>query len=66
MYTEYDKAIAALLTALLGVLTAFNVDPAWLSPAIVAAITPFVTAIVVWLVPNAAKPVPPPPAKQEP
>lgn len=52
MYTEYDKAIAGFLTALLGVLAAFNVPHEWLNPAVIAAVTPFATAIVVWLVPN--------------
>lgn len=52
MLTEYDKAIAAFLTSALGVLAAFNVELSWLSPTTIAAITPFISLIITWLVPN--------------
>lgn len=61
MYTQYDKAIAGLLTSLIGVLAAFNMPVGWITPEIIAAVTPFVTMIVVFLVPNLPSPTQLPP-----
>ena len=48
MLTQYDKAIVAFLTPVVAIL----LPDAWLSPEITTAITPFVTAIATWAVPN--------------
>lgn len=56
MVTEYDKAIAAFLVSALGLLAAFHVDVPWLTPGVIGAVTPFVTLVATWLVPN-KKPV---------
>jgi hypothetical protein len=66
MVTSYDKAIAAFLTSLLGLLAAFNLNFSWLNPSTVAAVTPFVVLVVTWLVPNRAEPGAPPRAAAPP
>lgn len=60
MYTEYDKAIVAFLSSLAGIVAAFNLTGLfpWLNSTTIAAITPFVTLVLTWLIPN--KPAPPP------
>lgn len=54
MITQYDKAIAAFLTSLAGLAAAFGLSQyiGWLTQDTILAITPFVTMIVTWLVPN--------------
>lgn len=53
MFTAYDKAIAAFITSLLGLLAAFNIPlPSGLNETTILAITPFITLVVTWLVPN--------------
>ena len=52
MVTQYDKAIAAFLSALVGLLLAFGLPVGWLDQNIILAVTPFITAIVTWMVPN--------------
>jgi hypothetical protein len=54
MVTQYDKAIAAFLTSLAGLGAAFGLSKylTWLNQDTILAITPFVTMIVTWLVPN--------------
>jgi hypothetical protein len=54
MITQYDKAIAAFLTSLAGLGAAFGLSKylTWLNQDTILAITPFVTMIVTWLVPN--------------
>jgi ABC-type uncharacterized transport system permease subunit len=65
MVTPYDKAIAGFLTSLVALLAAFKLPLGWVSPEVIAAVTPFIVTIVVWLVPN--KPAtPPPPAPPQP
>lgn len=62
MLTQYDKAIAGFLTSLLGVLGAFHLDKylPWINSAVVAAITPFISYILIWAIPNVPAPTPPP------
>lgn len=52
--TQYDKAIAAFLSSLASLITAFGAAKhvTWLNQDTVLAITPFITMIMVWLVPN--------------
>ena len=54
MFTTIDKAIAALLTAVISILALLGLNlPAFVKdPATVAAITGVITAMVTWLVPN--------------
>lgn len=53
MVTPYDKAIAAFLTSLAGLIAAFYPPLAqWFNPDMVLAITPFISLIVTFLVPN--------------
>jgi len=52
MITEYDKAIAGFLTALVALLAAFKLPVGWVTPDIILAVTPFLVAIVTWIVPN--------------
>lgn len=52
MYTQYDKAIAGLLTSLLGVLAMFQLPVGWITPEVIGAVTPFLTMLIVFLVPN--------------
>lgn len=52
MFTAYDKAIAAFITSLVGVLAIFKLPVGWATPEMIAAITPFVTLVVTWIVPN--------------
>ena len=52
MISQYDKAIAGLLAALVTLLAAFGIKPDWLSPELLTAATPIITGLVVYLVPN--------------
>lgn len=66
MYTAYDKAIAAFITSLLGILAMFKLPVGWVTPEVVAALVPFLTMVVTWLVPNLPEkptPVPEPEVK---
>lgn len=55
MLTAYDKAIAAFLTSLLGLVTAFSPKiGTWVNQDMILAITPFISLIVTFLVPNKA------------
>lgn len=62
MITSYDKAIAAFLTSLIGVLAMFNVSAEWINPTTIGAITPFIAMVVTWLVPNKVDAPPAPPS----
>lgn len=66
MFTSYDKAIAAFLTSLVGILAMFKLPVGFISPETIAAVTPFITLVVTWIVPNlpgdpptATPPIPP-------
>jgi len=54
MITQYDKAIAAFLSSVAGLAMAFGLTKwvSWLNQDTILAITPFVTMVVTWLVPN--------------
>ena len=58
MITSLDKAIAALIGALLPVLVAFGLDlpDFFKDPATVATISSVLAGILAWLVPNKVKP----------
>lgn len=58
MFTSYDKAIAALIGPLLYLvskLTGFDIE---ISEEVQIAIAGAISALLTWLVPNKAKPVP--------
>jgi hypothetical protein len=59
MLTQYDKAIAAFLSALIGLLVAFNLPVGWIDQNVILAVTPFIAAIITWIVPNKPPAVPP-------
>jgi hypothetical protein len=53
MVSQYDKAIAAFLTSLIGLIAAFSPRVKdWFNPDMILAITPFIAMIVTFLVPN--------------
>lgn len=54
MITQYDKAIAAFLTSVAGLAAAFGLTKyvSWFNQDTILAITPFLTMIVTWVVPN--------------
>ena len=56
MFTSFDKAIAALVTPIVSLLTLSGVLPESVAtPEVVAGITALVTALAVYLIPNKAK-----------
>lgn len=54
MVTQYDKAIAAFLSSVVGLATAFGLTKylTWLNQDVIIAITPFVALVATFLVPN--------------
>ena len=52
MFTTVDKAITAFITSLIGILLSTNINIPWLKPEIVQAVTPFITMVATWMVPN--------------
>lgn len=55
MFTSFDKAIAALLGAVVYFAGVFGVEVAWLTPEVIQNIAVAVTPFLVWLVPNKPK-----------
>lgn len=55
MFTSFDKALAALLGAIVYFLGVIGVEIPWLTPEAIQNIAVGVTPILVWLIPNKAK-----------
>lgn len=59
MNTEFNKAIVALLGAVVTIAATFGMKVDWATPEIISAVGGALTALLVYLVPNKAKPQPP-------
>lgn len=55
MITTFDKAIVALLGALLSIAAAFGLKVDWATPEVISSVGGVITALLVYLVPNRAK-----------
>lgn len=55
MITSFDKAIVALLGALLSIAAAFGLKVDWATPEVITSIGGVLTALLVYVVPNKAK-----------
>lgn len=56
MFTTFDKAIAALVAPIMSLLTLSNILPdSFNTPEVITSLTGFITAVVVYFVPNKAK-----------
>lgn len=53
MTGEYNKAIVAFLGGVVTLVAAFGIDVSWASPELISGVGSFLTAILVWLIPNA-------------
>ena len=52
MFTQMDKALAALLGALVYLLGQFGVSFLWLTPELIQNVAVFMTPLLVYMVPN--------------
>ncbi len=55
MITTFDKAIVALLGAVLSIAATFGLKVDWATPEVVSSIGGILTALLVYIVPNKAK-----------
>ena len=57
MFTSIDKALVAMVMGLLFILQTYTgLSVAWLTPDTVATIIGLITPVLVWAIPNKAKP----------
>ena len=56
MITSFDKAIVALLGAVLSIAATFGLKVDWATPEMISAVGGAITALLVYLIPNKAKP----------
>ena len=53
MFTSIDKALVALIGAIVYLLSAFfGIKISWITPDLIQNVVTFVTPLLVWLVPN--------------
>jgi len=52
MSSTYNKAIVAFLGGVVTLVAAFGIDVSWASPELISGVGSFLTAVLVWLVPN--------------
>jgi len=50
--TEYNKAIVAILGGAVTLVAAFGLNVDWATPELISGIGSFITAVLVWAVPN--------------
>lgn len=55
MFTAFDKALIALIGAVIYFLAQFGITIPWLTPEVVENIAVGLTPILVWLIPNKTK-----------
>lgn len=55
MFTSFDKALAALIGAIVYFLGVLGVEIAWLTPEVIQNIAVGATPLLVWAIPNKAK-----------
>ena len=48
----WNKAIAAFITGVLGLLGQFGIDPEWATPELIAAVTAVLSTAAVYFLPN--------------
>ena len=56
MITSFDKAIVALLGAVLSIAATFGLKVDWATPEMISAFGGAITALLVYLIPNKVKP----------
>lgn len=56
MNTEFNKAVVALLGSILTIAATFGLKVDWATPEMISGIGGLITALLVYLVPNKAKP----------
>ena len=52
MVTTFDKAIVALLGAIVSIAATFGLSVSWATPEVIASVGGIITSILVYLVPN--------------
>ena len=52
MVTGFDKAIVAFLGGVVTLVAAFGVDVSWATPELISGVGSFLTAVLVYLIPN--------------
>ncbi len=52
MNTEYNKAVVAILGGAVTLVAAFGLNVDWATPELISGIGSFITAVLVWAVPN--------------
>jgi len=52
MGSSYNKAIVAILGGVVTFVAAFGIDVSWATPELISGAGSFLTAVLVWLVPN--------------
>ena len=55
MITTFDKAIVALIGAVLSILAAFGISVDWATPEMIGIAGSVLTGVLTWAIPNKAK-----------